>query len=116
VDLQECLSVHFDESSFDLLKDKISFPENDSLGDLDMDMEAPAMKEFEQEIQGEIAVMPSADAESDCEPNLMDTLEEQLRDMTIEGAVEDGVVSSRDGKRDISTPPAPSSRSDIPSA
>jgi hypothetical protein len=41
VELQEVLSMHFDdESSFDLLKDKILLPENVSLGDLDMDMRA----------------------------------------------------------------------------
>jgi hypothetical protein len=34
------LRVHFEEESFDLLKDKISLPENESLGKLDMDMRA----------------------------------------------------------------------------
>jgi hypothetical protein len=38
VDLQEALSVHSESASFDLLKDKIMFPENDSL-DADLDLE-----------------------------------------------------------------------------
>ena len=44
VDLQASLSVHFDETSFDLLNAKVSLPEHDSLGDLDMDISSLATK------------------------------------------------------------------------
>jgi len=105
VDLQESLSVHFDESSFDLLKDKISLPEHDSLGDLDMDMGSLAIKTPQGGVSGENVVMPSADAESDSEPDFGGLLEERLRDMKI---VDDEVPQSKDsdGMESISTPPA----------
>jgi hypothetical protein len=115
VDLQASLSVHFDESSFDLLKDKISLPENDSLGELEMDMGALAIKEPERERREEcVIVVPStgadADAESDSEsePEFVGLLEERLRDMKIEDE-ENIVPQSEVGKgRDIiSTPPPP---------
>ena len=106
VDLQASLSVHFDESSFDLLKDKISLPEHDSLGDLDMDMGSLAIKAPERGDSGENVVIPSADAESDNEPDFGGLLEERLRDMKI---VDDEVPQSKDGARvdSISTPLAP---------
>lgn len=105
VDLQASLSVHFDETSFDLLKDKISLPEHDSLGDLDMDMGSLAIKTPERGVSRENVVMPSADAESDSEPDIGDLLEERLRDMKI---VDDEVPQSKDedGMDIISTPPA----------
>lgn len=118
VDLQE-LSVHFDESSsFDLLKDKILFPENDSLdGDLDIDMAGvPAAKVLEDGDQGDIFVMPIADAnaESESEEDCVGMLGERLRDINI---MEDGVLQNKDGQRDIdiATPPAQFSSCNIPS-
>ena len=112
VDLQEAMSVHFDEaSSFDLLKDKILFPENDSLdGDLDLDMaDALAKKVREDGDLGGVIALPIAEAddESDSEMSCVGSLGERLRDMNI---VEDGVLQKRDEDGDgdigISTPPA----------
>jgi hypothetical protein len=107
VDLQESLSMHFDESSFDLLKDKISLPENDSLGELDMYMGTLTIKAPERTGRGrEDLVMSSAGSESDSdsEPDCAGLLEERLRDMTIE---EDAVQQSKDenGRDGVSTPP-----------
>ena len=104
VDLQASLSVHFDESSFDLLKDKISLPEHDSMGDLDMDMASLTIKAPERDSE-ENVVMPSADVESDSEPDFGGWLEERLRDMKI---MDDEVPQSKDGDEmdGISTPPA----------
>ena len=120
VDLQEALSVHFDEaSSFDLLKDKILFPENDSLdGDLDIDMAGvPAAKVLEDGDQGDIFVMPIADAnaESGSEVDCVGLLEERLRDINI--MEEDGVLQNKNGDRDIgtATPPAQFSSHNVPS-
>lgn len=120
VDLQEALSVHFDEaSSFDLLKDKILFPENDSLdGDLDIDMAGvPAAKVLEDGDQGDIFVMPIADAnaESGSEVDCVGLLEERLRDINI--MEEDGVLQNKNGDRDIgtATPPAQFSSYNVPS-
>jgi len=119
VDLQEAMSVHFDEaSSFDLLKDKILFPENDSLdGDLDLEMVgAPATKVLEDADLGDIIVMPITEAgtESESEADCVGMLEERLRDMNI---MEDGLLQNKDGDRDtnISTPPAQFSNCNIPS-
>ena len=115
------MSVHFDEaSSFDLLKDKILFPENDSLdGDLDLDMGgALAMKVREDGDLGEAIALPIADADdgSECESEMscVGSLGERLRDMNI---MEDGVLQNKDGDRDIgiSTPPAQFSSCNIPS-
>jgi hypothetical protein len=110
VDLQEAMSVHFDEaSSFDLLKDKILFPENDSLdGDLDLDMAGALAKKVREDGDlGEVIVLPIAEAddESDSEMSCVGSLGERLRDMNI---VEDGVLQKKDCDRDIgiSTPPA----------
>ena len=105
VDLQASLSVHFDESSFDLLKDKISLPEHDSMGDLDMDMGSLAIKAPERGDSGENVAMPSTDVESDGEPDFGGLLEERLRDMKI---TDDEVPQSKDGDGmdGISTPPA----------
>jgi hypothetical protein len=104
VDLQASLSVHFDESSFDLLKDKISLPEHDSMGDLDMDMGSLAIKAPEEGDSGGNVAMPSADVESDSEPDFGGLLEERLRDMKI---TDDEVPQSKDGDGmdGISTPP-----------
>lgn len=107
VDLQASLSVHFDGSSFDLLKDKISLPENDSMGELDMDMGALTIKTPERTRQGrEDVVMLSADSESesDSELDCASLLDERLRDMKIE---EDAVQPSKDDDRsdEVSTPP-----------
>jgi hypothetical protein len=116
VDLQEAMSVHFDESSsFDLLKDKILFPENDSLdGDLDLDLgSAPATKVLDDADRAEVIVMPvaDADAESENEMDCMGMLEERLRDINL---VED---QNKDGDRDIviSTPPAQFGNCNTPS-
>lgn len=104
VDLQASLSVHFDESSFDLLKDKISLPEHDSLGDLDVHMGPLAIKTPERGVERGNFATPSADAESDGEPNFGCLLEERLRDMKI---VDDEVPRDKDqgGMESISTPP-----------
>ena len=120
VDLQEAMSVHFDEaSSFDLLKDKILFPENDSLdGDLDLDMVGSlAVKVREDGDLGETILLPISDAndESDSEMSCVGSLGERLRDMNI---MEDGVLqNNKDGDRDIciSTPPAHFNSCNIPS-
>jgi hypothetical protein len=96
--------VHFDDSSFDLLKDKILLPENDSMGDLDMDIGMRAMKVSERENK-EVVAAPSTDVESEGEPDFGAELEERLRDMCI---TEDAVLEDRDedrGKDIISTPP-----------
>ena len=105
VDLQASLSVHFDGSSFDLLKDKISLPEHDSMGDLDMDMGSLTIEAPERGDPGQNVVMPSADAESDTEPDFGCLLEERLSDMKI---VDDEVPQSKDGDGmdSISTPPS----------
>ena len=121
VDLQEAMSVHFDESaSFDLLKDKIMFPENDSLdADLDMEMASvPVMKVLEDRDQGDNIVTPilEADAESENELDCLAMLEERLCDMNI---VEEGdnFFQNKDGDRDnnISTPPEQFSNSNVAS-
>lgn len=111
VDLQEAMSVHFDEStSFDLLKDKIMFPENDSLDvDLDMGMaSAPVMKVLEDRDQGDniMIPIPEAGAESDDELDCLGMLGERLRDMNIVEE-EDDFLQNKDGNNDniISTPP-----------
>lgn len=81
VDLQEALSMHFgDESSFDLLKDKILLPKNDSLGDLDMDMRALTITMVPEK---ESIVTPSAESVSEGETDFRGLLEEQLRDVKI---------------------------------
>jgi hypothetical protein len=111
VDLQEAMSVHFDEStSFDLLKDKIMFPENDSLdADLDMGMaSAPVMKVLEDRDQGDniMIPVPEAGVESDDELDCLGMLGERLRDMNIVEE-EDVFLQNKDGDNDniISTPP-----------
>jgi hypothetical protein len=109
VDLQESTSVHFESASFDLLKDKIMFPENDSL-DADPYMEmarAPAMKVLEDKDQRNNIVtrIPEAEAgaESENELDCLGMLEERLRDMNI---MEGDFWQNKDGDRDniISTP------------
>jgi hypothetical protein len=117
VDLQEAMSVHFDESaSFDLLKDKIMFPENDSLdADLDMEMaSAPAMKVLEDRDQGDNIVIPISEAGADSENELdcLGILEEQLRDMII---VEEGDDFLHNKDNIISTPPEQFSKSNVAS-
>ncbi|KAI0289718.1 hypothetical protein BC826DRAFT_1030083 [Russula brevipes] len=82
VDLQESLSVHFDDSSFDLLKDKILLPENDSMGDLDMDI-GPRTTNVSERENKEVVAAPSADIESEDEPDFGAELEERLRDIDI---------------------------------
>ena len=119
VDLQESLSVHFGESSFDLLKDKILFPENDSLGDLEMDLD------LERAVLGVMApvsacegdAVPSARIESESEPDTDDVLSERLKDMDMasdddEAAAKSGTLADAGTKADdhdkdsvISTPP-----------
>ena len=121
VDLQEAMSVHFDESaSFDLLKDKIMFPENDSLdADLDMEMAgAPAMKVLEDRDQEDNIVIPISEAGSESENELdcLATLEERLCDMNIVEE-EDDILQNKDENRDniISTPPELFSNSNVAS-
>ena len=113
--------MHFDESaSFDLLKDKIMFPENDSLdADLDIEMaSAPAMKVLEDRDQGDNIVMPisEAGAESENELDCLGMLEERLQDMNIVED-EDDFLQNKDGDRDniISTPPEQFSNSNVSS-
>jgi hypothetical protein len=111
------MSVHFDESaSFDLLKDKIMFPENDSLdADLDMEMaSAPAMKVLEDRDQGDNIVIPISEAGADSENELdcLGILEEQLRDMII---VEEGDDFLHNKDNIISTPLEQFSKSDVAS-
>jgi hypothetical protein len=121
VDLQEAMSVHFDESaSFDLLKDKIMFPENDSLdADLDMEMASvPAMKVLEDRDQGDNIVIPISEVgvESEDELDCLGMLEERLRDMNIVEE-EDDFLQNKDGDRDniISMPPEQFSNSNVAS-
>ncbi|KAH9167829.1 hypothetical protein EDB89DRAFT_1645831 [Lactarius sanguifluus] len=111
VDLQESLSVHFGESSFDLLKDKILFPENDSLGDLEMDLDlglegamlgvmAPT-RTFEG---SDCDAVPTAPTESESEPDTDDVLSERLKDMYM--ASDDEEAADAGTKDSItSTPP-----------
>lgn len=113
--------MHFDEStSFDLLKDKIMFPENDSLdADLDMEMpSAPAMKVLEDKdrVENIIIPIPEASAESENELDCLGMLEERLRDMNIVEE-EDDFLQNKDGDRDdiISTPQEQFSDCDVPS-
>ncbi|KAH9041557.1 hypothetical protein EDB85DRAFT_1918915 [Lactarius pseudohatsudake] len=109
VDLQESLSVHFGESSFDLLKDKILFPENDSLGDLEMDLD------LEEAVLGSMAptrtfegsdcdAVSTARTESESERDTDDVLSERLKGMCMasddEGAADSGTKDSI-----TSTPP-----------
>jgi hypothetical protein len=121
VDLQEAMSVHFDESaSFDLLKDKIMFPENDSLdADLDIEMAgAPVMTLLEDREQGDNIVIPIPEtgAGSENELDCLGMLEERLRDVNL---VEEGndFLQNKDGDRDniISTPPEQFSNSNVAS-
>src|SRR6266566_4605764 len=117
VDLQEAMSVHFDESaSFDLLKDKIMFPENDSLdADLDMEMaSAPAMKVLKDRDQGDNIVIPisEAGAESENELDCLGMLEERLRDVNI---VEEGADFLQNKDNVISTPLEQFSNSNVAS-
>ena len=110
VDLQESMSVHFESASFDLLKDKIMFPENDSL-DADVDMEmmnARAMKVLEDKDQVKNLVTPisEAGAGSENELDCLGMLEERLCDMNIVEE-ENDFLQNKDEDRDniISTPP-----------
>jgi hypothetical protein len=99
VDLQECLSVHFAESSFDLLKEKISLPENDSLGDLEMDMEVE-MRAKKVLVMG----CDAANSESEDEPDVDGFLADRLRDVNM---AEDEVEQKMDPVMvRVSTPPA----------
>lgn len=101
VDLQQSLSVHFGESSFDLLKDKILFPENDSLGDLEMDLNL----DFEGAVRTVAAPARAAeDSDSDSMPNMRiecesddtdDVLSERLKDMDM--VSEDEEAASKPG-------------------
>lgn len=121
VDLQQSLSVHFDESSFDLLKDKILFPENDSLGDLEMDLDLG-----EGALGLKAPTLASEDSDSDVMPNLRtecesddtdDVLSERLKDMDMASDEEEaaakpgtladtGIMAANDNKDGIaSTPP-----------
>lgn len=102
--------MHFDESaSFDLLKDNIMFPENDSLdADLDMEMtSAPARKVLGDRDQGGNIIMPipEADAESESEIDCVGMLGERLRDVNIVEERDD-FWQNKDGEgNDTSTPP-----------
>ncbi|KAI9439696.1 hypothetical protein H4582DRAFT_2075072 [Lactarius indigo] len=115
VDLQESLSVHFGESSFDLLKDKILFPENDSLGDLEMDLDleeamlgvmAPA-----RSVEGsDCDALSTARTESSSEPDTDDVLSERLKDMYMASDDEEAVdacpkADDHDKDGITSTPP-----------
>ena len=101
VDLQQSLSVHFGESSFDLLKDKILFPENDSLGDLEMDLNL----DFEGAVRAVAApARTTEDSDSDSMPNMRvecesddtdDVLSERLKDMDM--VSEDEEAASKPG-------------------
>jgi hypothetical protein len=81
---RQSLSVHFGESSFDLLKDKILFPENDSLGDLEMDLD------LEEDVLGVMAPARAGESsdldariQSESDPDTDDVLSERLRDMDM---------------------------------
>ena len=121
VDLQQSLSVHFGESSFDLLKDKILVPENDSLGDLEMDLDLEAamlgvMAPVRVGEGGDFDAVPSARTET--EPDTDDVLSERLKDLDMvsddeEAAVKPGTLVDEGTKGNdhddiTSTPPVKS--------
>jgi hypothetical protein len=132
VDLQQSLSVHFGESSFDLLKDKILFPENDSLGDLEMDLDLG-----EGALGLKALARVSEDSDSDAIPNVLtecesddtdDVLSERLRDMDMASdeenvaakpgtlVVDTGIKAANDNKDGItSTPPLKLTSQSVPS-
>ena len=102
--------MHFDESaSFDLLKDKIMFPENDSLdADLDMEMTSvPARKVLGDRDQGGNVIMPipEADAESENEIDCVGMLGERLRDVNIVEERDDFWQNKDSEGNNTSTPP-----------
>jgi hypothetical protein len=133
VDLQQSLSVHFGESSFDLLKDKILFPENDSLGDLEMDLDLG-----EGALGLKALARVSEDSDSDALPNVLtecesddtdDVLSERLRDMDMASDEEEaaakpgtlvldtGIKAANDNKDGItSTPPLRLTSQPVPSS
>ena len=90
VDLQQSLSVHFGESSFDLLKDKILFPENDSLGDLEMDLDlGETMLGVMAPVRAGKGRIFEPLVESESEPDTDDVLSERLKDMDMGSDEED---------------------------
>ncbi|KAF8269912.1 hypothetical protein EI94DRAFT_1724182 [Lactarius quietus] len=122
VDLQASLSVHFGESSFDLLKEKISLPENDSMGDLEMDLDSEgdvlgAMTPVKARGGSEFDAMENALTEHEGDSDTDDVLSERLRDMDMASDEEDaatkpgtlvdtGIKAANDNKDGItSTPP-----------
>ena len=132
VDLQASLSVHFGESSFDLLKDKIPFPENDSLGDLEMDLgleeAGPAViAPAKAGESSDFDAVFSAFTEGESEPDTDDVLSERLKDMDMgsddEEAVakpgtlmDTGIKADNDYKDGItSTPPLKFTSQSVPS-
>ena len=128
VDLQASLSVHFGESSFDLLKDKISLPENDSLGDLEMDLG------LDEAVLGVMALARAGEGsdfeariQSESDPDTDDVLSERLRDMGIASddeetgnklgtLVDTGTMADNEDKDSIiSTPPLKFTSQTVPS-
>jgi hypothetical protein len=115
VDLQASLSVHFDGSSFDLLKENFSLPENDSLGDLEMDMEigVQAKKVPVKGYQDDRDATSSTNAESEDELDIDGLLAERLCDVNLS---EDEVEQKKDEDKDnMSTPPAQLASCSLPS-
>jgi hypothetical protein len=107
--------VHFDGSSFDLLKEKISLPENDSLGDLEMDMEVDVLtkRASVKGYQPDRDAASSTNAESEDESDIDDLLAARLRDVNI---VEEEVEPKKDEDKDkMSTPPAQFGGCNLPS-
>ena len=128
MDLQASLSVHFGESSFDLLKDKISLPENDSLGDLEMDLG------LDEAVLGVMALARAGEGsdfeariQSESDPDTDDVLSERLRDMGIASddeetgnklgtLVDTGTMADNEDKDSIiSTPPLKFTSQTVPS-
>jgi hypothetical protein len=111
VDLQECLSVHFEGSSFDLLKEKISLPENDSLGDLEMDMEVEMRVK-----KTPVKECDAAKSESEDEPDIDGLLADRLRDVNMaEDEVEQKMDQMDQVMVRVSTPPAQFGSCKLPS-
>lgn len=129
VDLQESLSVHFGESSFDLLKDKILFPENDSLGDLEMDLDSVlgVMAPARAGQGSDCNVVPNECTENESELDMDDVLSERLRDMDMAsdddeafakpGTLVDACTRAGDHDKDgvTSTPPVKVTSHTVPS-
>lgn len=91
-----------------MLKEKISLPENDSLGDLEIDMEVEVRAK-----KAPVKWCDAANSESEDEPDIDGLLADRLRDVNM---AEDEVEQKVDQVMiRVSTPPAQFGNCNLPS-